>query len=156
MRMMMKVTCSWQLRRKKAILNNKAFKEIIVKIAHLAKLNLTPEETISVNFIGPRTMCRINRDFLNHNYLTDVICFNNKNESDFSDDDIAVEIFISPDIAEERASENPELKYESELILYLVHGILHAAGFKDKTDEEKKIMRQNENRILNKLNLPFS
>jgi len=147
----MKTICSWQLRKKRPILNNKKLKELIIKIANLADLNLTSDETISVNFVGPRIMRRINRDFLNHDYLTDVICFNYKNDSEFSDNDIAIEIFISPDIAEERAMENSELTYESELLLYLVHAILHAAGLKDKTENERSIMRNNENRIMKEL-----
>ena len=145
----MKVTCSWQLRKKRAILNRRKLKDLIIAIAELAGLELGADEVISVNFIGPRTMRCINREFLNHDYLTDVICFNYKNDSDFSDNDIAVEIFISPDIAEERATDNPKLKYESELLLYLVHAVLHAAGFKDKTPEDKKRMRRNEKRIIN-------
>ena len=148
---MMKVICSKRLRKKRIIPNNKKLKNLIIKIAKLAKLNLTSDETISVNFVGPRIMRRINKQFLNHDYLTDVICFNYKNNSDYYDDDIAIEILISPDIAVERAKEDSKLTFESELLLYIVHAILHATGLNDKTDEEKKIMRQNDNNILSKL-----
>lgn len=96
-------------------------------------------------------MRRINRDFLNHDYLTDVICFNYRDDPDYDESDIAVEIFISPDIAKERSKEDSSLKYESELLLYMVHAILHASGLKDKTDKEKQTMRQTENYILKQL-----
>ena len=98
-------------------------------------------------------MRRINREFLNHDYLTDVICFNYRDEPGFEQDpeDPAVEIFISPDIAAERAEDNPEFAYESELLLYIVHGVLHAAGKRDKTPEEKKDMRNAENEIITRL-----
>ncbi len=96
-------------------------------------------------------MRRINREFLDHDYLTDVICFNYRNDLDYDINEIAIEIFISPDIAEERSKEDSSLKYESELLLYLVHAILHASGLNDKTDNEQLIMRQAENRILEKM-----
>ena len=145
----MKVISSWQ-HRKKIRPNKRKLNKLIIEIANLANLELNQDETISVNFVGPRIMRRINRDFLNHDYLTDVICFNYKDDSEL-DDDIAVEIFISPDIAAERAEEELSFTYESELLLYLIHAILHAAGLKDKTEEEKKIMRSEEQRIIKTL-----
>ena len=96
-------------------------------------------------------MKRINKSFLNHDYLTDVICFNYRNDIDYDEEDVAVEIFISPDIAIERAQNDSNIEYYSEMILYIVHAILHATGLNDKSDAEKKIMRQEENRILKEL-----
>lgn len=151
---MMKVICSWQHRKKTATAkkpDTKKLKALIKEIAKFAKLKLASDDILSVNFVGPRVMRRINRDFLGHDYLTDVICFNYSESKYFTIGDVAVEIFISPDIAEERVSENMKLDYASELLLYLVHAILHAAGVKDKTPPEKKLMRKKEKEILSLL-----
>ena len=147
----MKVISSWQHRQKLGTPNKKNLNRLIVRIAELANLDLKETETISVNLVGPRVMRRINREFLNHDYLTDVICFNYRSDIDYDEEDIAVEIFISPDIAIERGQNDSKIKYSSEVILYIVHAILHATGLKDKTDAEKKIMRQEESRILQEL-----
>ena len=142
---------SWQHRQKLPTPNKKSLNSLILKIAELAGLDLDNRETISVNFVGPRVMKRINKSFLNHDYLTDVICFNYRNDVDYDEEDLAIEIFISPDIAVERAKSESNIEYSSEMILYIVHAILHATGLNDKSDEEKKIMRKEESRILNEL-----
>jgi len=148
----MKVICSWQHRKLTKITKKRVepgkLKSLIKRVAALADLKLGSNDILSVNFVGPRVMHRINMEFLNHDYLTDVICFNYADEPDFSPGDIAVEIFISPDMAEQRAFENPLFEYDSELLLYLAHAILHASGLADKTDSEKQIMRTKEKEIL--------
>ncbi len=148
----MKVIYSWRLRKEKRPKpDTKKLKSLIREIAKLANIGLMSDQILSVNFIGPVVMRRINREFLNHDYLTDVICFNYAGDPDFSDGDVAVEIFISPDIAAERAAEERNLDYRSELLLYLVHAILHASGLEDKTPGEKAEMREMEFKVLNKL-----
>jgi probable rRNA maturation factor len=151
---MMKAICLWQ-HRKKIITakkpDSKRLKALICRIANFANLDIASNDILSVNFVGPRVMRRINREFLNHDYLTDVICFNYCHEPDFTSGDVAVEIFISPDIALERVSENSGLEYGSELLLYLVHAILHATGLGDKSTSEKAVMRKKEKEILSKL-----
>ncbi len=147
----MKVICSWRLRKEIRRPDVKKLKSLIYRIAEFAGLDLLPHEILSVNFVGPRVMIRINREFLAHDYLTDVICFNYRDNSAFPHDDLAVEIFISPDIAEQRASEDYRLNYASELLLYLVHAILHASGLRDSSAEERAVMRKQEKYILQKL-----
>lgn len=101
-------------------------------------------------------MRRLNRIHLQHDYLTDVICFNYSEGGEIVEaGDVAVEIFISPDIAVLRSKENNNLKYAAELVLYLVHAILHATGMSDKTDSGKKKMRQREAEIVYQLEKEF-
>ena len=129
---------------------------LITEIAELADLQLPPDTVISVNFPGPRTMCRLNKKYLGHDYLTDVICFNySETQESLEEGDVAVEIFISPDIARQRARENSNLDYASEMVLYLVHAILHAAGMSDKHPSEKQAMRRRENAILKQVSKKF-
>ena len=142
----MKVICSWRLRKKKRP-DMKQLKVLVAEIAESAKLKLAPHEIISVNFIGTQTMRRINREFLAHDRLTDVICFDYRDD-DTPQNELAIEIFISPDIAMERSREIPGTTYPQEMLLYLVHAILHASGMRDSTAKEKKEMRKAEEKIL--------
>ena len=97
-------------------------------------------------------MRRINRDFLGHDYLTDVICFDYRDGSTVMPGDVAVEIFLSPDMAVIQAAERPaERSVESELLLYLTHGVLHATGELDSTPDEKRRMRRKEKALLRSL-----
>lgn len=147
----MTVIYSWQQPTKRAPQKSK-IKLLIKDIANFANLSIPDESTISFIFLPPKAMIKINNSFLNHNYLTDVICF-----PYFQDEDIiepgesAIDIFISPDIAADRANEDITLSYASEIVLYMVHGILHATGLLDSTDEQKIYMRKNESIIISKL-----
>ena len=127
--------------------------ETIAKLAaELAGLELPDEAVLSVVIAGPCVMRQVNRDFLGHDYLTDVICFDYRDDPTFSPDDVAVEILISPDMAEIQAAENSKKRTPgSELLLYLAHGILHAAGERDSTPEQKRRMRREERSLLKAL-----
>ena len=84
----------------------------------------------------------INIKELKHNTLTDIISF------EYSVGDIVSgDIFIST----ERVAENATLfdcAFVDELHRVMIHGVLHYCGYKDKTDEEKKIMRSKEDYYL--------
>ena len=144
--------CSRRLSRKTFRLPLKRLKFISALVAKLAGLNLSNDSLLAVNIVGPRIMRRINREFLGHDYLTDVICFDYRDESTVMPGDVAVEIFLSPDMAVIQAAERPtERSPESELLLYLTHGILHATGELDSTPEEKHRMRRKEKSVLRAL-----
>lgn len=129
---------------------------MIARIAELTKLSIPEGAVLSINFPGPRTMRRINKTHLQHDYLTDVICFNyTEGEEVIEDGDVAVEVFISPDIAKQRAEEDASLVYSSEMVLYLVHAILHATGMDDKNASQKQAMRQKEAEIITVLSEEF-
>lgn len=124
-------------------------KRLIVSIAELARLNIPEGSVLSVNFPGPRTMRRLNKTHLGHDYLTDAICFNySDGEEEITEGDVAIEIFISPDIAMNRSEEDQRMDYSSEMVLYLVHAILHASGMSDQTTSGKKQMRRKETAII--------
>ena len=84
----------------------------------------------------------MNKKYLGRDYYTDVITF------DYSDKDvISGDLYISL----ERVRENG-LTYgegeERELLRVMVHGLLHLAGYEDRKDKEKKIMRDKEEKYL--------
>lgn len=99
---------------------------------------------ISVIFCSDSYLLSMNREYLNHDYLTDVITF------DYRDGDIiSGDIFISVDRVKENASIYGE-NFHNELFRVIFHGTLHLIGYGDKTDEEKPIMRNKENYYLGK------
>ncbi len=119
----------------------------------MAGLDLAPTQILEVAFVGPRVMRRVNREFLGHDYLTDVICFDYRNDTATTEDELetAVEILVSPDMAAINAEKHKNRSYESELLLYVVHGILHASGFDDSTREQKREMREAERKIIQRI-----
>ncbi|KAB1160434.1 rRNA maturation RNase YbeY [Tenacibaculum aiptasiae] len=88
---------------------------------------------------------KINVEFLQHDTFTDIISF------DYTLGKlVGGDIFISV----ERVKENADLfktSFENELHRVIIHGILHYMKYKDKTKEEKEIMRNKENDCLKKL-----
>ena len=83
-----------------------------------------------------------NIQFLNHNTLTDVITFDYCKEGLISGD-----ILISTERVEENSREF-NVDYLTELQRVMVHGLLHLLGYKDKSKEDIKIMREKENFYL--------
>jgi probable rRNA maturation factor len=85
----------------------------------------------------------INKTYLEHDFYTDIITFDQSE----SEDIIEGEIYISIDRVKENA-ENNNIDFFQELMRVIIHGILHLIGFKDKTEEESKKMRLLENQML--------
>jgi len=84
-----------------------------------------------------------NIQFLNHNTLTDVITFDYCKEGLINGD-----ILISTERVEENSREF-NVDYLTELQRVMVHGLLHLLGYKDKSEEDVKIIREKENFYLN-------
>ena len=98
--------------------------------------------TINYIFCDDEYLLKINQDFLQHDYYTDIITFDKVRGKSISG-----EIFISL----QRVKENAEIfqkPYEQERRRVMAHGILHLCGYKDKTLEEQAIMRSKENFYL--------
>jgi rRNA maturation RNase YbeY len=87
----------------------------------------------------------INVEFLGHDYYTDIITF------DYSDGaKMRGEIYISSERVAENAQEH-SVSFSHELCRVMVHGILHMAGYGDKTPEQETLMREKEDFYLKKL-----
>lgn len=104
-------------------------------------------ESLQINFVDSLTIKKINRDYLNHNYSTDIISFNYSGDNEILDG----EIFISVCDAEFNAKKYKE-SLNKELNRLVIHGILHLIGYDDKKISEKKIMKTLENRLTYKNN----
>ena len=97
---------------------------------------------ISYIFCDDEYMLVRNQSFLNHDTYTDIITFD-----DCFGDVVSGSILISLDRVGENAAKFGKT-FENEFLRVLVHGTLHLCGYKDKTDEEAKIMRQKEDESL--------
>ena len=97
---------------------------------------------INIVFVSKEEILRINNQYLQHNYFTDIITF------DYSERNlVSGDLFICIDVVKENAKEY-SLSLNEELKRVVIHGILHLLGFNDKTEEEKATMRHEENLSL--------
>lgn len=100
------------------------------------------EGDISYVFCTDEYLNVLNKEFLNHDTLTDIISF------DYSlGKQISGEIYISV----ERVSDNAvsfKTSFENEVHRVMIHGILHYCGYNDKSDKEIELMRKKEEEAL--------
>lgn len=97
---------------------------------------------INYIFCDDEYLLKINQDFLDHDYYTDIITFDQVRGKTISG-----EIFVSL----QRIKDNASLiskNYEEEKKRVIAHGVLHLCGYKDKTEEQQKIMRAKEDFYL--------
>ena len=108
-------------------------------------------------FVGPRVMARVNEEFVGHTGVTDVITFHYREDPFYSPetDELAIELFICVDVAKQEGDERNDSSYAKELVLYIVHGLLHCAGYDDLTDEARPKMRKAEKDVLRYLEKEF-
>ena len=115
------------------------FREVVKRIGFEERRKLGE---ICFIFVSETEIIRVNREFLKHDYATDVITFSNNLKLSVGGD-----IFISP----ERVFINA-VTYESdnymEIFRVMIHGILHLVGYGDSTLEEKGVMRKREDYYL--------
>ena len=102
------------------------------------------KKTGEINYIfcDDEYLLKINQDFLDHDYYTDIITFDQVRGKTISG-----EIFVSL----QRIKDNASLiskNYEEEKKRVIAHGVLHLCGYKDKTVKEQKEMRAKEDFYL--------
>ena len=98
-------------------------------------------------FVSDDKILEVNRQYLQHDYYTDIITFD-----DSEGDVISGDLFISLDTVRSN-SEQQGTAYEEELHRVIIHGILHLCGFNDKGPGEREIMEAAENKALKLMNL---
>ena len=101
---------------------------------------------LSVIFCSDEELLAINRQYLRHDYFTDIITFDYSAGGRLSGD-----LFISYD----RVCDNARAYRQSfgdELRRVMAHGLLHLCGYGDATTREQKVMRAMENKCLKKWN----
>ena len=118
----------------------------VVKVRHwLLKLAESQDKvinTINYIFCSDEHLLSINKEFLGHDYYTDIITFPYKEYAELESD-----IFISLERVQENAAKY-DSSYEKELIRVLAHGLLHLCGLKDKSQEDIAHMREAEEQAI--------
>ena len=99
---------------------------------------------INYIFCSDEYLLRINREFLKHDYYTDIITFNLSGIQD----PINGEVYVSIDRIRENAK-NLQVSIKSEFHRVIFHGALHLCGYKDKKRADKQLMRKQEDKYLN-------
>lgn len=100
-------------------------------------------------FCDDETILRVNREFLGHDYYTDIITFDYT-----SGDVVSGDMYISLDTVATNAVASGE-SYVRELHRVIAHGLLHLCGINDKGPGEREIMEANENDALELLSSKF-
>lgn len=108
-------------------------------------LNYFHKKNFSLNVIYTtrNEILKLNRKFLNHNYITDVITFNLSDGDDY----LIGEIYICVFQAKKQAKEYC-VSSRSELARIAIHGVLHLLGFDDSTLDNREKMHKLENKFL--------
>lgn len=97
-------------------------------------------------FCSDEALLKINQDFLQHDYYTDIITFDNSEREEV----ISGELYISLDRVIDNAK-SLNIDFETELHRVLIHGVLHLIGLNDKTTDEQLQMRAAEQNCLSLL-----
>jgi probable rRNA maturation factor len=96
------------------------------------------EGDINYIFCDDEYILEINKQYLDHDYYTDIISFDYAVGNELHGD-----IFVSIERVRENALEF-EVSFDEELKRVLIHGVLHYCGYKDKTEEDELLMRSKE------------
>lgn len=98
--------------------------------------------TLNYIFTDDDNILNVNRQFLQHDYYTDIITFDYSKRGVISGD-----MYISVDTVKSN-SELQNVDYGQELMRVIIHGVLHLCGINDKAPGEREIMEAHENEAL--------
>ena len=113
-------------------------------ITSIFKNEKTLVKDLNIIFCSDEFLLNINREYLQHDYLTDIITFEISND----DNGITAEIYISIESVKKNASDY-QSTMKNELHRVIFHGVLHLCGYKDKTKKDIVLMRSKEDNYLN-------
>jgi rRNA maturation RNase YbeY len=105
-------------------------------------------DNINYIFVSDNYLSELNKKYLKHKTLTDIITFDNS----FFNLGLSGDIYISVERVKENAVKY-KVEFHEELCRVMIHGLLHLCGFKDKTAIDKDKMIEAENMALLSYNL---
>ncbi|MDJ1473112.1 rRNA maturation RNase YbeY [Xanthocytophaga flava] len=108
-------------------------------------------ELLNFIFCSDNYLLSINKQYLDHDYFTDIITFEQSEDPSTIEGDI----FISIDRVKENA-DTFNTEFSQELYRVMIHGVLHLCGYMDHTPEEKEQMRDKESYYLRILSIKHS
>ena len=122
-------------------------KSISQWISSVITLEEFKEGEINYIFCNDEYLHKLNLEFLKHDSYTDIISFDYIVGKELHGD-----IFISIERVKENAKDF-SVSFDEELMRVLIHGVLHYCGYKDKSDEDIRLIREKENFYLGMLSL---
>ena len=122
-----------------SLFQNKILDETIVFFANKSGFKI---EKLEYNFVDLNAMRSLNVDFLNHDNHTDILTFDYSKEKN-----LIAEVYISLSMMRENAKKYNQ-SIENECIRLISHGLFHCLGYKDKTNDEKAVMRKMEEEFI--------
>jgi rRNA maturation RNase YbeY len=125
-------------------IDKRAVHSLITALKEEYQLDIT---SLSISFIKSSELLKINREYLGHDYETDIITFNYSKKKKIIDG----EILISFEEAKQNAKKY-SVSLGKELMRLVIHGVLHLLRFDDKNAISKKIMKKEENKLINRFN----
>ena len=125
-------------------INKRAVHSLITALKEEYQLDII---SLSISFIKSSELLKINREYLGHDYETDIITFNYSKKKKIIDG----EILISFEEAKQNAKKY-KVSFGKELMRLVIHGVLHLLRFDDKNAISKKIMKKEENKLINRFN----
>ena len=115
------------------------------RAAELAGLPADFDWDLDIRFVGDRTMAQANAEFVGHEGTTDVITFSYFDDpGSLFPGEAAVELLICLDAARREGEKRADSSYSREVVLYIVHGLLHSAGEDDLSPAPRRRMRRRE------------
>lgn len=97
---------------------------------------------LSFIILGNEDMLEINREFLAHDYYTDVIAFDYGNGNE-----VTGEIYLGIETIRKNAKQYNKALI-GELMRVIIHGVLHITGYDDREEKDKRVMREKEDYYL--------
>lgn len=107
---------------------------------------------VNVVFVGEKEILRVNKQYLNHHYVTDVISFNNERPPFLPKDEPwgFGDIFVCYQVARKNAPRFGHTILE-EMMMYVTHGALHLSGMDDHEPQDRAEMDHRAEKIIRKL-----
>jgi rRNA maturation RNase YbeY len=121
------------------LFQNKILEETIVFFANKSGFKI---EKLEYNFVDLNSMSSLNVDFLNHDNHTDILTFDYSEEKN-----LVAEVYISLSMMRENAKKYKQ-SIDNECVRLISHGLFHCLGYKDKTPDEKAVMRKMEEEFI--------
>ena len=142
-------------RQRKKKINTRLLKQTATEL--FAELEIA-EADLGIALVGAKEMARVNWQFLQHEGSTDVITFDHAEKQKVESGKrktLHGELFICVDDAVTQA-EQFNTSWQSEVVRYIVHGVLHLLGYDDLKPALRRKMKREENRLVRRLAKKFS
>jgi probable rRNA maturation factor len=142
-------------RQRKKKINSRLLKKILNALSDELKIQ---DGELGITLVGAKEMAEVNRRFLQHEGSTDVITFDHQDSEpriQNPESKLHGELFICIDDAVAQAKEF-KTSWQSEIVRYIVHGVLHLCGHDDLKPDLRRKMKRAENRLVHKLSRRFA